>query len=118
MLDLDRVEALNRDEPSTASRTLIPALVAELRDARAEIAGMRIARREALDAAAAEVAKLRAEIERLRTAAADERADVVAWLEHVDEGGPHDEGDCVSCAFAYSIRDGAHVGAAKGGERG
>jgi len=54
----------------------------------------------ALDAA-------RAEIERLRTAAADERADVVAWLMR--------QGWVIA---SNAINRGAHVGAAKGANHG
>lgn len=84
-----------------AARTDVPALVAELRAARAEI-------------------------ERLRTAAADERADVVAFLtqqwaeaDAKRRGSDYYRGSADALDEAgSSIVRGAHVGAAKGGERG
>jgi len=60
-----------------------------------------------LRAALAALDTARAEAERLRTAAADERADVVAWMRR--QGWSR---------ASYDIRDGAHVGAAKGGDHG
>jgi len=82
-----------------AARTDVPALVAELRAARAEV-------------------------ERLRTAAADERADVVAFFSKRAaawraEEGPHAK----AAAYIYDdavnvVEQGAHVGAAKGGDHG
>ena len=97
-----RIDMSNRHAPLTAARDLLaraPAMAAELRAARAEI-------------------------ERLRTAAADERADVVAFSRGL-AGKAGVRSDYVSRgvslaldALASSVESGAHVGAAKGGERG
>ena len=62
--------------------------------------------REAL----AELRAARAEIERLRTAAADERAYVVAWLRGMGRG--------FASHLASEFEQGAHVGAAKGANHG
>jgi len=91
-----RIDMSNRHAPLTAARDLLalaPAMAAELRAARAEI-------------------------ERLRTAAADERADVVALvLRYRDKHAKADPHYAAACNdIALDVQDGAHVGAAKGGE--
>ena len=77
--------------------------------------------REAL----AELRAARAEIERLRTAAADERADVIAKAcvlaeyltrDHMPDDDKH-AGHMIY-TLAEEFERGAHVGAANGGERG
>ena len=87
MSDLTSEQKIARLRSAVASHQVM-----DRRDALATLA--------ALDAA-------RAEIERLRTAAADEHADVVAWLMRQDW-----------VIASSAINRGAHVGAAKGGERG
>ena len=81
--------------------------------------------REQLDNANAELRAARAEVERLRTAAAaDERADVVAlFRQRAVKWRAEDEPHAKAAAHIYDdaaevIEQGAHVGAAKGGERG
>lgn len=131
MIDLDRIEALNRGEPSTASRTLVPALVAELRAARAEIERLREqyatldAAATALDCAPCEVATVAARLrERLTRAEqrtdADERADVdrlraaVLRVLAADNAGRGMVRALGELRAAWAAVEGAHVGAAKG----
>ena len=122
-----RIDMSNRHAPLTAARDLLalaPAMAAELRAARVGLADMR----ETASAPLAALDAARAEIERLRTAAADERADVVAAGQDVVTR-LHARNDDKESHAAYTLgaflslvvegkHEGAHVGAAKGGERG
>ena len=97
-----RIDMSNRHAPLTAARDLLalaPAMAAELRAARAEI-------------------------ERLRTAAADERADVVAAGQdvvtrlHARNDDKESHAAYTLGAFLSLVVEGAHVGAAKGANHG
>ena len=131
------VLAEERDEANAAfiaaAREDIPALVAELRAARADltvaaadrdlyrdlyrqvydaVAGESLGNLPTRDIVAAAVAhrEAHAEIERLRTATADAHADVVAWLRGMGRG--------FASHLASEFEQGAHVGAANGGDHG
>ena len=133
-----RIDMSNRHAPLTAARDLLalaPAMAAELRAARIEIERLRGLVPELpprppegdgvpryglrwggpsqpvavpmVDGYWTPWHLAEREFERLRTAAADERADAVAWLMR--------QGRVIA---SNAINRGAHVGAARGGERG
>lgn len=127
MIDLDRIEALANAAGVTHQPWSVAGLALLLRfgdkndgpwnDASDDVeylprshddAALIVALVGDMPALVAELRAARAEIERLRTAAAEECADVVAWLDE----SPLTRG------VARDIARGAHVGAAKGGERG
>ena len=158
MIDLDRIEALanaatpgpwttapdpgcgevcdcgetcSREDHALIARSAAPTvgLAVVLAEERDEAnAAFIAAAREDIPALVAELRAARAEIERLRTAAADERADVVAAGQDVVTR-LHARNDDKESHAAYTLgaflslvvegkHEGAHVGAAKGGERG